>query len=114
MYNFFLFVLGGTTDITVHEKQIDGTLKELTKASGKRVGGVSVDEALMEAIQNALHKHLLSRSQTRQPNYNVLTILQTEKPNVYLDMYYDVEKKRKGQSLHQRPDQYHFESIIQY
>jgi hypothetical protein len=34
-----LFVIGGTTDITVHEKQIDGTLKELTKASGKGVGG---------------------------------------------------------------------------
>lgn len=95
MYNFFLFVIGGTTDITVHEKQIDGTLKELTKASGKGVGGVSVDEALMEAIQNALHSHLLSRSQTRHPSNNALTILQTEKPNVYLDMYYDVENTKR-------------------
>jgi hypothetical protein len=90
-----LFVIGGTTDITVHEKQIDGTLKELTKASGKGVGGVSVDEALMEAIQNALHSHLLSRSQTRHPSNNALTILQTEKPNVYLDMYYDVENTKR-------------------
>ena len=93
----FLFVIGGTTDITVHEKQIDGTLKELTKASDKGVGGVSVDEALMEAIKNALHTHLLSRLQTRHPSYiyNALTILQAEKPNMYLDMCYDVEKTKR-------------------
>ena len=95
MQFLFLFVVGGTTDITVHEKQTDGTLKELTKASGDGVGGVSVDEALMEEIQNALHKNVLSTLQTEKPNNNVLTILQTEKPIVYLDMYNDVEKTKR-------------------
>ena len=89
----FVFV-GGTTDITVHGKQTDGTLKELAKASGKEVAGLSVDEALLGAIQNALQKNTLSMPQTEKSDNNVLSILQTEKPNVYLDMHYDVEKTK--------------------
>lgn len=41
---------GGTADITVHQKQADGTLKELAKPSGGAWGGTRVDEAFNQLI----------------------------------------------------------------
>ncbi|KAK3602824.1 hypothetical protein CHS0354_026375 [Potamilus streckersoni] len=41
---------GGTADITVHEKQPDGTLKEVHKASGGAWGGTKVDEEFNQMI----------------------------------------------------------------
>ena len=39
-----MYVTGGTADITVHERQPDGGLRELHKASGGAWGGTKVDE----------------------------------------------------------------------
>lgn len=41
-------ILGGTADITVHEKLSDGCLKELCRATGGDCGGTCVD---LEYIQ---------------------------------------------------------------
>ncbi|KAL3878672.1 hypothetical protein ACJMK2_031003 [Sinanodonta woodiana] len=41
---------GGTADITVHEKQPDGTIKEVHKASGGAWGGTKVDEEFNQMI----------------------------------------------------------------
>ncbi|XP_069129616.1 heat shock 70 kDa protein 12A-like isoform X1 [Argopecten irradians] len=41
---------GGTVDITVHEVQPDGTLKELDKASGGSWGGTKVDESFRQML----------------------------------------------------------------
>ena len=38
-----VYISGGTADITVHEKQVDGTLRELTHASGGAWGGMYVN-----------------------------------------------------------------------
>ena len=45
--NFITLLLGGTADITVHEKAEDNTLAELVPASGGPWGGKSVDDAFM-------------------------------------------------------------------
>lgn len=42
---------GGTVDITVHEVQCNGTLKELDKASGGAWGGTRVDESFKEMLE---------------------------------------------------------------
>ncbi|KAH3842748.1 hypothetical protein DPMN_116252 [Dreissena polymorpha] len=41
---------GGTADITVHERQNDGQLKELCKASGGAWGGTKVDEEFKKML----------------------------------------------------------------
>ncbi|CAC5371495.1 unnamed protein product [Mytilus coruscus] len=41
---------GGTTDITVHEKLTDGSLKELTRATGDECGGTSIDNQYIQLI----------------------------------------------------------------
>ncbi|XP_033742410.1 heat shock 70 kDa protein 12A-like isoform X1 [Pecten maximus] len=41
---------GGTVDITVHEVQSDGSLKELDKASGGSWGGTKVDESFRQML----------------------------------------------------------------
>lgn len=42
--------LGGTADITIHQKQSDGTLKELHRPTGGPWGGTKVDEAFHQMI----------------------------------------------------------------
>jgi hypothetical protein len=44
-------LLGGTIDITAHEVQDDGRVKELIKATGGDWGGTSVDEKYMDFIK---------------------------------------------------------------
>jgi len=46
-----LFVAGGTIDITVHEVQGGGALKELDKASGNDQGGQNVDRKFKEFLK---------------------------------------------------------------
>lgn len=41
---------GGTADITIHQKQCDGTLKELHRPTGGPWGGTKVDEAFHQMI----------------------------------------------------------------
>jgi hypothetical protein len=46
----FTFILGGTADITCHQKDADGKLRELQKASGGAWGGTRVDEAFNQLL----------------------------------------------------------------
>ncbi|WAR14317.1 HS12B-like protein, partial [Mya arenaria] len=41
---------GGTADISVHERNPDGTLKEILKSSGGPWGGIFVDENYMKML----------------------------------------------------------------
>lgn len=47
---FLCFISGGTADITVHERQDDGGLKELHKPSGGPWGGTKVDEEFNQLL----------------------------------------------------------------
>lgn len=77
-----LDVGGGTTDITVHEKQEIG-VKELDKAGGCGVGGRNVDKAIMEMFdrlfQGLIRKHL-----------------KQENPTEYLAIYKEFEDVKKS------------------
>lgn len=81
--SLYLCLLGGTTDITVHEKLENGMLKELSKSSGKGIGGTTVDNAFIEMIEDKLTERL----------FNSLKI---ENPVVYLDLQNDLEEAKKS------------------
>ena len=49
--NFQYILAGGTVDITVHEVQGDGNVKELYKANGGPWGGKSVNEAFLQFLR---------------------------------------------------------------
>lgn len=47
-----LILTGGTVDITVHETQADGTVRELYKANGGPWGGTKIDEAFHSFLED--------------------------------------------------------------
>ncbi|XP_021376566.1 heat shock 70 kDa protein 12B-like isoform X2 [Mizuhopecten yessoensis] len=52
---------GGTADITVHEKQIDGSLKELLAATGGAFGGKNVDDAFKSFLEDIVGKDIMKK-----------------------------------------------------
>jgi hypothetical protein len=47
-------IVGGTTDIVVHEKLADGMLKEIHKATGGSLGGTAVDDGFFILIKGII------------------------------------------------------------
>ncbi|CAC5405256.1 unnamed protein product [Mytilus coruscus] len=58
---------GGTIDVTVHEKIPNGTLKEVTKASGNGCGGTSVDDAFIQLFVRIFGGPLLNSMKSDSP-----------------------------------------------
>ncbi|CAG2195876.1 unnamed protein product [Mytilus edulis] len=58
---------GGTIDVTVHEKIPNGTLKEVTKASGNGCGGTSVDDAFIQLFVRIFGRPLLNSLKSESP-----------------------------------------------
>jgi molecular chaperone DnaK (HSP70) len=78
-----LIFIGGTADITVHEKILNGHLKELCHASGGDCGGTSIDNAFIQMIIKILGAPMI-------------TLLKQEDPTAYLDLLREFETvKRK-------------------
>jgi hypothetical protein len=48
----YFYILGGTADITVHEKASNGQLKELCRATGNNCGGTSIDARFFKVLQD--------------------------------------------------------------
>lgn len=78
----FLFCLGGTADITVHEKLKGNKLKELFKASGGACGGTSVDSKFYATL-------------TRIFGGPMLRELQNEKTYAYMDLMREFETSKR-------------------
>jgi hypothetical protein len=57
---------GGTADISVHEKQIDDTLKELHKASGGPWGGIIVDNNYLEWLTKIFGNTTMQKFTSKQ------------------------------------------------
>ena len=75
--------IGGTADITVHEKILNGHLKELCHASGGDCGGTSIDNAFIQMIVKILGAPMI-------------TLLKQDDPTAYLDLLREFETvKRK-------------------
>lgn len=78
-----VFVLGGTADITIHEKVEDGKLRELHHATGGACGGTAVDAVFESLLTNILGE-------------NVMKTLREQEPQMYLDIFRGFESiKRK-------------------
>ncbi|WAR31337.1 HS12B-like protein [Mya arenaria] len=50
---------GGTADISVHERNEDGTLREIHRASGGNWGGTNVDAKFIELLQDLFGREIL-------------------------------------------------------
>lgn len=83
MLEFISFHLGGTADITVHEKLDGGKLKELYKASGGACGGTAVDSKF---IHSAFIKVV---------GAPVMTDLAEQFPGSYLDLFREFETVKR-------------------
>ncbi|WAR26456.1 HS12A-like protein [Mya arenaria] len=74
---------GGTADISVHEKNDDGTLKEIHKASGGPWGGIYVDDNYLKFLE-----HILGEK--------VITELRTKEMTDFFDLIREFETKKRS------------------
>lgn len=75
-------IAGGTTDITVHERRADGTLKEILPASGGSWGGTSVDNSFIKFLGEIF-------------GHENIKALRAESLEDYLDIMRDFETKKR-------------------
>lgn len=59
--------LGGTVDITVHEKMAEGGLKEISRATGGECGGTSVDADFIQLLAKIFGAPLIHTMKREQP-----------------------------------------------
>jgi len=74
---------GGTVDVSVHEKNLDGSLKELHAASGGPWGGTCVDKCYIDWLTQMFGKEAIER-------------LKRESMGDYVDMLRDFENKKRN------------------
>lgn len=75
-------ILGGTADITVHEKLLGGRLKELCRATGGDCGGTSVDAEFIQFMIKIV-------------GAPILKIMKQEYLESYIDLIRDFESKKR-------------------
>lgn len=73
---------GGTADITVHEKGLNGQLKEMYQASGNECGGTSVDKRFYELFIKILGEPIMTK-------------LTKEDPTAHLDLFREFETVKR-------------------
>ena len=56
----YFYILGGTPDITVHEKASNGQLKELCRTTGNDCGGTSIDARFFKVLQEIAGEKVIS------------------------------------------------------
>ncbi|OWF39272.1 heat shock 70 kDa protein 12A-like [Mizuhopecten yessoensis] len=74
---------GGTADITVHRRQLDGTLRELLPATGGAFGGKSIDDAFSAFLADIIGEDSLKK-------------LQMEAMEDYIDLFREFETKKRA------------------
>lgn len=78
---------GGTADISVHEKQIDNTLKELHKSSGGPWGGIVVDNNFIQWLTDLFGETTMKQFKEKQMEdyFNLLRDFETKKRGIKAD-----------------------------
>ena len=84
-FSYYIFYLGGTIDITVHETNHDGTVKELYKANGGPWGGSYVDEKYAQLLCQIFGEMFIRSFKSKFPHQ-------------WLDMMIDFEKRKRASS----------------
>ena len=83
IYIYIFVIKGGTIDITAHEIQRDGSVKELLAASGGAWGGTKVDENFINLLIKVLGREFIMR-------------YQRECPGDWLKLRVDFEQRKKA------------------
>ncbi|XP_053399071.1 heat shock 70 kDa protein 12A-like [Mercenaria mercenaria] len=73
---------GGTVDITVHETQSDGTIRELYKANGGPWGGTKIDEAFINFLEDVA-------------GVDTIEVFMKDHKEDYLSLFREFEIKKK-------------------
>jgi len=81
------FILGGTLDVSVHEKNLDGTLKELHRASGGPWGGTRVDCNYIDWLAKMFGEDAMKtfKKEFMRDYFDLLRNFETKKRNVFPD-----------------------------
>ncbi|XP_052816570.1 heat shock 70 kDa protein 12A-like isoform X2 [Mya arenaria] len=75
---------GGTADISVHERNSDGTLKEIHRASGGPWGGTSVDQNYIKWLTKLFGREVMWRFQNEEmaDYFDILREFETKKRTI--------------------------------
>jgi hypothetical protein len=85
----YVLYLGGTADITVHQRQFNGTIHEVIPPDGGPFGGKSIDDAFYIFLSEICGR-------------NVMEELKTTEPVDYLDLFREFEKKKRSITTNQK------------
>lgn len=80
------FITGGVADIIVHEKQSDGTLTEIHRASGGPWGSINVDQSYLNMLEHIFGSKAMAelRSQETGAYFDILREFETKKLSIVL------------------------------
>ena len=79
----YVLYLGGTADITVHQRQFDGTIHEVIPPDGGPWGGKSIDDAFYKYLSEICGRHVMEE-------------LKTKELEDYLDLFREFETKKRS------------------
>ena len=82
-YMIYVLYLGGTADITVHQRQLNGTIEEVISPDGGPLGGKSIDDAFYKFLSEICGR-------------NVIEELKTRELEDYVDVFREFETKKRS------------------
>ena len=85
----YVLYLGGTADITVHQRQLNGTIEEVISPDGGPLGGKSIDYAFYNFLSEIC-------------GGNVMEELKTTELEDYVDMFREFETKKRSITTNQQ------------
>ena len=88
-YMIYVLYLGGTADITVHQRQFNGTIHEVIPPDGGPWGGKSIDDAFYKFLVEICGR-------------NVMEELKTTGLEDYLDLFREFETKKRSIRTNQK------------
>jgi hypothetical protein len=65
-YMIYVLYLGGTADITVHQRQPNGTIEEVISPDGGPLGGKSIDDAFYTFLSEICGRNVMEELKTTE------------------------------------------------